>query len=194
MFITEILSLAWCVCILYILLSLLSCRCGQSLSPVWFFVTPWTVARQAPLSMGFSRQEYWSGLTFPSPGDLPNPGIEPESPASQADSLPLNHQGSPSFCPWGRRNERAQVGPALSQSLGLRRIYLAAMSLWRGAARLVQGKPRVPESEPGAVTGLAPSGTSCWSLNGKGVPALGSSRAQKGALDLRNGLPWWLRR
>ena len=50
--------------------------------------TPWTVARQAPLSMGFSKQEYWSGLPFPSPGDLPNPGIEPRSPALQADSLP----------------------------------------------------------------------------------------------------------
>ena len=45
------------------------------------FVTPWTVAHQAPLFMGFSRQEYWSGLPFPSPGDLPNPGIEPISPA-----------------------------------------------------------------------------------------------------------------
>ena len=50
--------------------------------------TPWTVAHQAPLSMGFSRQEYWSGLPFPSPGDLPNPGIEPRSPALQADYLP----------------------------------------------------------------------------------------------------------
>ena len=50
--------------------------------------TPWTVARQAPLSMGFSRQEYWSGWPFPSPGHLPNPGIEPRSPALQADSLP----------------------------------------------------------------------------------------------------------
>ena len=57
--------------------------------------TPWTVARQAPLSMGFSRQEYWSGLPFPSPGDLPNPGIEPVSPAWQVDSLPLTHQGRP---------------------------------------------------------------------------------------------------
>ena len=46
-----------------------------------FFATPWTVACQAPLSTGFSRQEYWSGLPFPSPGDLPNPGIEPESPS-----------------------------------------------------------------------------------------------------------------
>ena len=50
--------------------------------------TPWTVARQAPLSMGFSRQEYWSELPFPSPGDLSNPGIEPMTPALQADSLP----------------------------------------------------------------------------------------------------------
>ena len=48
--------------------------------------TPWTVACPAPLSLGFSRQEYWSGLSFPSPGDLPDPGIEPRSPALQADS------------------------------------------------------------------------------------------------------------
>ena len=51
-------------------------------------MTPWTVPRQAPLSLGFSREEYWSGLPFPSPGDLPNPEIEPGSPALQADSLP----------------------------------------------------------------------------------------------------------
>ena len=50
--------------------------------------TPWTVAHQSPLSIGFSRQEYWSGLPFPSPGDLPDPGIEPGSPALQAESLP----------------------------------------------------------------------------------------------------------
>ena len=50
------------------------------------FVTPWTVALQAPLSMGFPRQEYWSGLLFPSPRDLPYPGIEPESPALQVYS------------------------------------------------------------------------------------------------------------
>ena len=52
------------------------------------FETPWTVAYQAPLSMGFSGQGYWSGLPFPSPGDLPNPGVEPGSPALQGDSLP----------------------------------------------------------------------------------------------------------
>ena len=59
------------------------------------FATPWTVAHRAPLSMGFSSQEYWSGLPFPSPGDVPDPGIKPTSPALQADSFPLSHQGSP---------------------------------------------------------------------------------------------------
>ena len=53
----------------------------KSLSHVWLFATPWTVAYQSPPSMGFSRQEYWNGLPFPSPGDLPDPGIETESPA-----------------------------------------------------------------------------------------------------------------
>ena len=58
------------------------------LSHVRVLATLWTVAHQVLLSMGFSRQEYWSGLPFPSPGDLPNPGIGPRSPAFQADSLP----------------------------------------------------------------------------------------------------------
>ena len=56
------------------------------------FATPWTVACQGTLFMGFSRQEYWSGLLFPSPGDLPGPVIEPTYPALQADSLTLSHQ------------------------------------------------------------------------------------------------------
>ena len=58
------------------------------------FATPWTVACQAPLSLGFLRQEYWSGLPFPSLGDLPNPEMEAASPVLQVDSLPLSHQGS----------------------------------------------------------------------------------------------------
>ena len=60
----------------------------KSLSPVLLFATPWTVAYQAILSVEFSRQEYWSGLPFPSPGDLPDPGIKARSPALQADALP----------------------------------------------------------------------------------------------------------
>ena len=63
------------------------------LSRVRLFVTIWTVAYQAPPSMGFSRQEYWSGVPFPSPGDLPDPGIEPGSPALQADALPSEPPG-----------------------------------------------------------------------------------------------------
>ena len=68
-----------------------TCLCAQLLSRVQLFVTPWTAVQQAPLSMEFSRQEYWSGL----PGDLPDPGIEPGSPASQADSLLSGPPGKP---------------------------------------------------------------------------------------------------
>ena len=66
------------------------------LSHVWLFATPWTVAYKAPPSMGFFRQEYWSGLPFPSP-DLPNPGIEPGSPTLQADALPSKPPGKSSL-------------------------------------------------------------------------------------------------
>ena len=71
---------------------------AQVLSHVRLFATPWSVASQAPLFMGFSRQEYWSELPFPSPGDLPDPGIEPMSPATpvlQADSLLSEPPGKP---------------------------------------------------------------------------------------------------
>ena len=65
------------------------------LSHVRLFATLWAIAHQAPPSMGFSRQEYWSGLPFPSPGDLPDPGVEPGSPALQADALPSEPSGKP---------------------------------------------------------------------------------------------------
>ena len=74
---------------IYVLVALVSC--------VQLFVTPWTVARQAPLSMGFSRQEYWSGLPFPFPGNLPYPGIEPSSSELQADSSPSEPLGTQGF-------------------------------------------------------------------------------------------------
>ena len=73
----------------------------KSLSRVQLFVTPWTVAYQATQSTEFSRQEYWSGLLFPSPGDLPNPGIEPGSPALQADALPSEPPGKPKKVKYG---------------------------------------------------------------------------------------------
>ena len=73
--------------LLLLLLSRFSC--------VRLFATPWTVAYQAPPSMGFSRQECWNGLPFPSPGDLPNPGMEPGPPALQADALLSKPPGKP---------------------------------------------------------------------------------------------------
>ena len=67
----------------------------KSLSRVRLFVIPWTVAYQASPSMEFSKQEYWSGLPFPSPGDIPDPGVEPRSPTLQADALLSEPSGKP---------------------------------------------------------------------------------------------------
>ena len=80
----------------YILSSLFSYPLSEvkSLSRVRLFVTPWTVAHQASPSMEFSRHEYWSGLPFSPPGDLPDPEIEPRSPALQADALPSEPPGN----------------------------------------------------------------------------------------------------
>ena len=85
-YLTYMQSVCMCVCVCVCVCVLLSC--------VRLFVTPWTAAHQAPLSIEFSRQEYWNGLPYPSPGDHPDPGIKPGSPALQADSLSLSHQGS----------------------------------------------------------------------------------------------------
>ena len=73
------------------------CCVWKSLSHVWLFATPWTIQ-----SMEFSRPEYWSGQLFPSPGDLPNPGVKPRSPTLQADSLPAEPQGKPFLNTWGQ--------------------------------------------------------------------------------------------
>ena len=73
---------------------------SRSVMSHWLFATPWTVAYQAPQSMGFSRQKCWNGLPFPSPGDLPDPGIEPGSPALQADALPSEPPGKPMWDGW----------------------------------------------------------------------------------------------
>ena len=77
-----------------ILEEMCSCVC-QTLSGVRLFVTPWTVAHQASLSMGFSRQEYWSGMPFPPPVGLTDPGIKLQSPALQVDSVLSEPQGKP---------------------------------------------------------------------------------------------------
>ena len=76
------------------------CVClHKLLSHIQVFATTWTVARQAPLSMGLSKQKYWSGLSFPSPGDLLDPGIELRSPALQAESLLSEPPGKPGLIP-----------------------------------------------------------------------------------------------
>ena len=78
----------------------------KSLSHVWLFATPWTVAYQAPPSIGFFRQECWSGLPFPSPGDFPDPGIKPGSPALQADALPSEPPGKQIYLKMGTIKDR----------------------------------------------------------------------------------------
>ena len=83
------------------------------LSCVWLLAIRWTVAHQAPQSMGFSRQEYWSGLPFPFPGDLPNPGIEPGSPVLQTDALPS-----------GPHTHKKPIQDSLPETLGTCNPYL----------------------------------------------------------------------
>ena len=82
----------------------------KSLSHVQLFGTPWTVAYQAPPSMRFSRQEHWSGLPLPSPGDLPNPGIESGSPIVQADALPSKPPGKSEYIMWNAGLDEAHAG------------------------------------------------------------------------------------
>ena len=91
------------------------------LSCVQLFAAPWTVTCQAPLSMEFSRQEYWSGKLFPSPGDLPNPGIEPTSPALKAHSLPAESQGKPKNIGVGGLSLLQQIFPTQESNQGLLR-------------------------------------------------------------------------
>ena len=104
----------------------MECMCAKSLQSCLTFLSLWTVAHQAPLSMEFSRQEYWSGLPFPSPGDLPYPGIKP-------DSLPLSHQGSPQ----GDGEELAKETEI--EQLGRRWSQESAMS-WKPRENVSRGR------------------------------------------------------
>ena len=97
------------------------------LSRVRLFATPWTVAYQVPPSIRFSRQECWSGLPFPSPGDLPDPGIEPGSPALQADALPSEPPGKPNETETGLyRTVESELCGSLNTSLNY--MYLVSQS------------------------------------------------------------------
>ena len=88
----------------------------KMLNCLWLFATPLTVAYQIPPPMGFSRQEYWSGLPFPSPGDLPNPGVEPGSPTLQADTLPSEPPGKSCSIPGSGRPPGEGIGYPLQYS------------------------------------------------------------------------------
>ena len=134
------------------------------LSCVQLFATLWTVAHQAPPSMGFSRQEYWSGLPFPSPGDLPNPGIEPRCPTLLADTLTSEPPGKPSCSKWGLLSScdaRAAHCGGFScweaQVLGIRASLVVAWRAWElrlsncgTPAQLLLGmwNPAGPQIEP----------------------------------------------
>ena len=106
-----------------------------SVSHVRLFAPPWTVAHQAPPSMGFSRQEYWRGLPFPSLGDLPNPGIEPRSPTSQAEALPSATREAPAIVNNATKNIgkcmypfRSCFSPDICPGVGLH-VHLVTLSL-----------------------------------------------------------------
>ena len=125
---------------------------------IWLLTTSWTVAREAPLSTGLPRQKYWSGLPFPSPGDLPNPGMEPASPALQADSLPLSHQGS-LILPWRQQSDQRVVWHYHPlDKVGCRHLSASRTQGW--------GPFPLPSAAPGASSSQAapkfPSSTPPW--------------------------------
>ena len=114
-----------------------ACMCSHS-NCVQLFVTPWTVAHQAPLSMEFSWQEYWSRLSCPPPGDLSDPGSKLTIPAFQADSLPLSYWGSPSL------EDRFVNKPTRTQKsmrkITLRRLVGRSLSLFSDRGSYCTGK------------------------------------------------------
>ena len=109
------------------------------------FVTPWTVTRQAPLSMGFPRQKYWSGLPFPSPGDLPNPGIEPVSPALAAAAAAAAKllQSCPTLCNPIDGSPPGSPIPGILQAITLEWVAISFSNAWRWKVK-VKLLSRVP--------------------------------------------------
>ena len=125
----------------------------KSLSHVQLFVTPWSIAHKAPLSMEFSRQEYWSGLPFPSPGDLPDPGIEPGSLALQSDALLSKPEGKPDWIISCRSCEH--FGFAVREVEAIERyqevmslIIILSRTIWAAALRLGSGTLTVEAGTP----------------------------------------------
>ena len=118
--------------------------CACMLSRVRLFSTPWTVAFQAPLSLGFPRPEYWSGLPFPSPGDLPNTGIEPTSPTFQADALPSEPPGKLRYAyipSLSRRRKNSVRGKVISKKW----MYLERNRLRRQSVGHLRRQPTLKD-------------------------------------------------
>ena len=140
----------------------------KSLSCVWLFATPWAVAYQASPSMGFSRQEYWSGLPFPSPGDLPDPGIELRYPALEADALTSEPQRI-------KIHHFADKG-LYSQSYGFSSSHIQMWELdnkkgWdlKNWCLWTVVLERTPESplDSKEIKPVNPKGNQCWIFNGR---------------------------
>ena len=108
----------------------------KSLSRVRLFATPWTAAYQAPPSMGFSRQEYWSGLPFPSPGDLTDPGIEPRSPEFQADALTSEPPGKPQYNTYSNAQILYEMSSSINRDICLSSSNIETMPLQAGSQRV----------------------------------------------------------
>ena len=125
------------------------------LSHVRLFETPWTVAYQAPQSTEFSRQEYWSGLPFPSAGDLPNPGIEPRSPALPADALPSEPPGKPQDRRQKKRKRSsgALIGGRRRKKHRLLLKTLCAAAAAAAAAKSLQSCPTLCDPIDGSPAG-----------------------------------------
>ena len=133
----------------------------KSLSRVWLFVTPRTVAYWAPPSMGFSRQEYWSRLPFPSPGELPDPGLEPGSPALWADTLLSETPGSPiqSEISQKEKNKYCRLMTYMEfiyeWNLCMNRVFISYMKCIRGFSGCSDGKESTCKAgDPGLIPGL----------------------------------------
>ena len=141
------------------------------LSHVWLFVIPWTVAYQAPPSMEFSRQEYWNGFPFPSPGDLPNPGIEPRSPTLQADALLSELPGKPPKSGKGYSYKEREIW---------RHKHTEDNAMWRRRQRLEQAickprnskdcwQPRSWERSMDQTLSVSRRNQTCWHLDFKAL-------------------------
>ena len=136
--------------------------------------TPWTVACQDPLSMGFSRQEYWSGLPFPSPGVLPDPGIEPSSPTLQADSLLTELWGKPScsaksvqlcptLCDPIDRSPPGSPVPGILQARTLEWVAISFSNAWKWKVKVKSLSRVQPSATP-------------WTAAYQAPPSMGFSR------------------